>query len=561
MQEKLVVHSTSAPMFSAQGTALLSSQANTLPTTTPATNRGKGQPSTTAVAAGPFLHHPLFGKPEKADILSAPVKQLIIKGTKRNYIPEKVKTRNESSLVVLPYTESSDHSHSSINLMGGGSFPDRRKHVNHVGSGRRHTTQEMEERKKKVLLCGFCSDPREPYKTLGNLFLEPDALLFHTLQLPSRSEERKGWRRKEEQKFKGEQDVTSGNTRIGGSGRHVASGNGFPLIQERIKKGKVSLATVKSGASFLKVMNREKQSTRRVNTAPAKSSSGPLSESDIDWKNLKIDSERQIYYQGLVERRAKAAGTLFPGIEALPSRDDIKDTVTDGHTNEKSLTAGEFSLEGSGENTIPFDGKLPVDSFHGENAAMEAALRISRSDKGHNSTRSFLKSREKCYEQRLRLTNLLEEDLVRKQHDRKEAFARKFKSLTIDHSGRFVDDLKNMRVEARKEQRQTNALIISRHPWFNELINKVVMTGGVRRTPSYYENMLIERIRGVIVDGIPFDQSTFVRLLKVLPTTEFNIDEIQRIIRYVKHHISLSERDYVEAVELSGHVLLGAPGK
>lgn len=78
---------------------------------------------------------------------------------------------------------------------------------------------------------------------------------------------------------------------------------------------------------------------------------------------------------------------------------------------------------------------------------------------------------------------------------------------------------------------------------------------------SYYENMLIERIRGVIVDGIPFDQSTFVRLLKVLPTTEFNIDEIQRIIRYVKHHISLSERDYVEAVELSGHVLLGAPGK
>jgi hypothetical protein len=122
-----------------------------------------------------------------------------------------------------------------------------------------------------------------------------------------------------------------------------------------------------------------------------------------------------------------------------------------------------------------------------------------------------------------------------------------------------------MRQSARKEQRSINSEIVNNHPWYNDLINKVVMTGGIRRKrtfylflnneniASFYELLLIERIRGIIEDGLEFDQNTFVKILKVLPSHEFNRDEAQRIIRFLKHRISLTERDYVDAVELSGH--------
>jgi hypothetical protein len=65
--------------------------------------------------------------------------------------------------------------------------------------------------------------------------------------------------------------------------------------------------------------------------------------------------------------------------------------------------------------------------------------------------------------------------------------------------------------------------------------------------------LLIDRIKGIIEDGLEFDQGTFVKILKVLPSHEFNRDEAQRIIRFLKHRISLTERDYVDAVEISGH--------
>jgi hypothetical protein len=44
--------------------------------------------------------------------------------------------------------------------------------------------------------------------------------------------------------------------------------------------------------------------------------------------------------------------------------------------------------------------------------------------------------------------------------------------------------------------------------------------------------------------------------LRTLPTKEFFKDEIQRIIRFVKAHESITEKDYVEVVEQAGHSMI-----
>ncbi len=57
----------------------------------------------------------------------------------------------------------------------------------------------------------------------------------------------------------------------------------------------------------------------------------------------------------------------------------------------------------------------------------------------------------------------------------------------------------------------------------------------------------------MIEDRHPFNQKAFVKILKVIPRHEFQKDELQRIIRYIKQHEEITERDYVEAIELAGH--------
>ncbi len=42
--------------------------------------------------------------------------------------------------------------------------------------------------------------------------------------------------------------------------------------------------------------------------------------------------------------------------------------------------------------------------------------------------------------------------------------------------------------------------------------------------------------------------------MKLIPQKIFAKDDIQRIGRFVKQHESITERDYLDAIELAGHV-------
>ncbi|KAJ3077704.1 hypothetical protein HK102_005026, partial [Quaeritorhiza haematococci] len=143
----------------------------------------------------------------------------------------------------------------------------------------------------------------------------------------------------------------------------------------------------------------------------------------------------------------------------------------------------------------------------------------------------FFQTREKFYEQRQRLIEVLNEDLNRMDFDRKAEFQRKFKAFEIGKHGIFVDDITNMRQKASGQRKTHLHRILHNHPWFKELLNKVVMTGGIKRKIGEYERLLLNRIRGIIEDQIPFTQQTYIKMMKVIPTSEFQKEEIQRIIR------------------------------
>jgi hypothetical protein len=59
-----------------------------------------------------------------------------------------------------------------------------------------------------------------------------------------------------------------------------------------------------------------------------------------------------------------------------------------------------------------------------------------------------------------------------------------------------------------------------------------------------------------IEDKTAFTQAYLINLMKMIPPSAFRRDDVQRILRFVKQHEGIPERDYLEAVEMAGHVLL-----
>jgi hypothetical protein len=61
-------------------------------------------------------------------------------------------------------------------------------------------------------------------------------------------------------------------------------------------------------------------------------------------------------------------------------------------------------------------------------------------------------------------------------------------------------------------------------------------------------------LKRLIEDKKPFNKEAYVKIMKLIPQKIFAKDDIQRIGRFVKQHESITERDYLDAIELAGHV-------
>ncbi|ORY09697.1 hypothetical protein BCR33DRAFT_419921 [Rhizoclosmatium globosum] len=162
----------------------------------------------------------------------------------------------------------------------------------------------------------------------------------------------------------------------------------------------------------------------------------------------------------------------------------------------------------------------------------------------------FFVTREKFYEQQQQLNQILEEDLSRLDLDRKNHFLKKYRAFEIRKGGMFNDDIRAMRNRADRERADAKNAILEKHSWYHDLINKVNATN---KHLSKLEQVLLERIKCYIEDEVEFSQSVFVQMMKLIPQRVFNEDAIQRIIRFVKQHSKISERDFLEAIELANH--------
>ncbi|KAJ3036640.1 hypothetical protein HK097_003781, partial [Rhizophlyctis rosea] len=103
---------------------------------------------------------------------------------------------------------------------------------------------------------------------------------------------------------------------------------------------------------------------------------------------------------------------------------------------------------------------------------MEAVLGISRDEK--DATGEFYHTRGQMYEQRDRLTQLLSEDLNRMDYERKANFMRKYNAFHIGKNAIFLDDITSMRHHSHLHRKAEIAKILREHPWWTELMNKVV---------------------------------------------------------------------------------------
>jgi hypothetical protein len=94
------------------------------------------------------------------------------------------------------------------------------------------------------------------------------------------------------------------------------------------------------------------------------------------------------------------------------------------------------------------------------------------------------------------------------------------------------------------------------HPWYNELI-RIVFGNSLRKQVSESEHVLLNRVRTLIGDDVQLDKFEFVRLMKLIPNHDFMREEIQRIFKFLRLQLGISELDYFDAIESSGQMLAG----
>jgi hypothetical protein len=152
-----------------------------------------------------FALHMRMEAAEKKDILG-PLKSLIIESPLKQYTPEKIRLRNETSMKI---------------------------------------DRGPRERYRKD--CGWASNPLEPYKDLGRLELDVETLLRDAMKLNPAQKSKSDEEEEEEVDEASKVEVHSLGPANGLTTREISQkqSDGFDLLKARIAKSKANLATVK----------------------------------------------------------------------------------------------------------------------------------------------------------------------------------------------------------------------------------------------------------------------------------------------------------------------------
>ncbi|KAI8831744.1 hypothetical protein BJ741DRAFT_615904 [Chytriomyces cf. hyalinus JEL632] len=378
------------------------------------------------------------------------------------------------------------------------------------------------KRDADLLRCGFCSDSKEPYKPLGEPIVDSDALLYKSLKIDPAAFHGSS-KDKYQRDTKSTIDVEAVNEKHKQQ-RGSRHDNGLIVLKQKLAQSKKRIHSVKFGIPFTQICDEQ---TKTKQDAPTKTSVSDA----IDWSNLKIDTDKQGMFQNILERHRVA------WLEKNSPEHASNKVESDTHMNDG----------------LPSISNLTRNTQERSQKEIEHTLQIPTHASFPETMERFFVTREKFYEQQRQMNQLLEEDLDRLDLDRKTMFVRKYSQFRANKNGAFSEDLQAMRQGAMKQRLTEKREVLRQHEWYFELLAKVSANS---KSPLKVEKLLLRRIRGYIEDEQEFSQTTFVQLMRLIPQRLFNEEAIQRIIRFVKQHSSISERDYLEAIELAGHGLV-----
>eukprot|EP00833_Pecoramyces_ruminatium_P009896 jgi/Orpsp1_1/1183928/evm.model.c7180000087263.1 len=310
--------------------------------------------------------------------------------------------------------------------------------------------KEKERRNKDILECGFSSIFKEPYKPLGTPIIDTNQLIIDCLKINPSSIQKSSYNKASKMNHL-KHELNHVNRKIPVlelTGRQT----GYKLLKSALKESSQRMHSVKYGVPFFETLKN--QNYNMYND----SDKSKTDLNTIDYKNLIFDTDKQNYFTHLVDLRKKEFNESL-----LSSEDKLKNTNEKKKRNKKQ------------------DNKT---------------LQFKQNLNNINPIGKFYETRDKYYEQRRRLNNILEEDLNRLDYNRSKIFQKKFNALTISNNNGFAsDDIKLMRNKVNKELKIEREKIIKRHPWFNDMVNKMLYTTGSSTSISETENILLRQIR------------------------------------------------------------------
>lgn len=117
----------------------------------------------------------------------------------------------------------------------------------------------------------------------------------------------------------------------------------------------------------------------------------------------------------------------------------------------------------------------------------------------------------------------------------------------------YSSDLEQMRNVARKKLLEKRRRQLRRHAWYHEML-RVATCNGLRQRITDCERRLIDQVRVLIGDVGDVERTEFPGLLREIPGAEFQREEVQRLIKFLKTSLQVSELEYLDALEESGHM-------
>ncbi|KNE70884.1 hypothetical protein AMAG_14983 [Allomyces macrogynus ATCC 38327] len=410
------------------------------------------------------------------------------------------------------------------------------------------------ERRRQVMATGFNSSTREAYKPLGDPILHVEDLVSTALNVQVNKP-----------KTAHRRHATHPNGRPGANQPltvreksalvpvETLCQDGFEKLRERVTLSKSRLQMVKFGIHITRTMEDPRKIAEREREL-FQLQKDKVTGTYLDWTPDKIDREKMGYYLRQLNNAthhgdgADGDGDLVRVGSAGTAATPVTPTTP---TTAPTAATASHGLDDSGG-----AGALERDPKHMTPDELEQALSVQRAPIPNPET-TLQSMRTGFNKERHRLAVALAEELDRGERQRQSVIIQKYKAFEVGVNGICSTDLDHMRTNATVQRVQERTRILRAHPWYNDLI-RVVFSNGLKKQLSPSEHLLLGRVRALIGDGVPLDKLEFIRLMKLVPAHEFMKDEVQKILKFLRHQMGISELDYLDAIESSGQMITTA---